>query len=107
MIKYVFDIDGTVCNSIEGDYENSFPIYSRIIQINKLHDEGNEIIFYTARGMGSSKNDISVAKTKWEELTKQQLSAWGVKYHSLYMGKPAGDFYIDDKGLKDTDFFTK
>jgi len=30
---------------------------------------------------------------------------WGCKYHQLFLGKPSGDFYIDDKGINDTDFF--
>ena len=38
--------------------------------------------------------------------TKEQLEEWGVKHHDLFLGKPAGDLYIDDKGMKDEDFFT-
>ena len=37
--------------------------------------------------------------------TKNQLIEWGVKHHDLFLGKPAADFYIDDKGIKDEDFF--
>jgi hypothetical protein len=55
--------------------------------------------------MGSSNNDCEYAKSKWEELTIAQLSNWGVKYHSLFMCKPAGDIYIDDKGINDLDYF--
>ena len=33
------------------------------------------------------------------------LYDWGAKYHQLFLGKPSGDFYIDDKGIKDKDFF--
>ena len=38
-------------------------------------------------------------------LTEEQLERWGVKYHQLFLGKPSGDIYIDDKGIKDEDFF--
>mgnify|MGYP003128257727 CR=1 FL=1 len=31
---------------------------------------------------------------------------WGVKHHGLFLGKAAGDIYVDDKGCKDQDFFT-
>ena len=34
-----------------------------------------------------------------------QLKKWGVKYHELIMGKPYGDFFIDDKAHND--FFWK
>jgi hypothetical protein len=34
-----------------------------------------------------------------------QLELWGCKYHELIMGKPSADYYIDDKAIKDNDFF--
>ena len=37
--------------------------------------------------------------------TEEQLRNWGVKYHKLYFGKPRVDFYIDDRGINDMDFF--
>ena len=39
------------------------------------------------------------------DLTKKQLEDWGVEYHQLFLGKPSGDYYIDDKGIRDEDFF--
>jgi hypothetical protein len=56
--------------------------------------------------MGRSGNSAAYAHKAFYELTKEQLSEWGVKYHDLFLGKPAGDFYIDDKGIRDDDFFT-
>ena len=32
------------------------------------------------------------------DFTRMQLFEWGVKFHDLFLGKPAGDIYIDDKG---------
>lgn len=102
---YVFDIDGTICDNTESDYENSTPLLDRIQRVNQLYDEGNTIIFQTARGMGRSDNSAAFAYAKFFKLTESQLKQWGVKYHSLFLGKPAGDVYIDDKGIKDEDFF--
>tara|TARA_R110000824_G_scaffold73866_5_gene188005 strand:+ start:13013 stop:13333 length:321 start_codon:yes stop_codon:yes gene_type:complete len=102
---YVFDIDGTICENTNSDYENSVPMMARIQKINELYDEGNTIIFQTARGMGRSGNSSAFAYAKFFELTQTQLKEWGVKYHSLFLGKPTGDVYIDDKGIKDEDFF--
>jgi len=31
------------------------------------------------------------------EHTKNQLEAWGVKFHKLLLGKPRYDIFIDDK----------
>jgi len=102
---YVFDIDGTICVNSNSDYENSIPLDDRIKKINRLYDEGNTIVFQTARGMGRSGNSAAFAYAKFFELTQKQLREWGVKYHSLFLGKPAGDIYVDDKGIKDEDFF--
>lgn len=86
---YCFDIDNTICITEGTDYENSKPIKERIEFINALKDEGNKIIFFTARGF--------VSKIDFFELTKSQLDNWGLKYDKLYMGKPDADYYIDDK----------
>ena len=84
-------------------YENSEPLWDRIKKVNNLYKEGNVIHFLTARGMGRSNNENALL---FEDLTKKQLQEWGVNYHELFMGKPAGDLYIDDKGIKDEDFFS-
>lgn len=105
-MTYVFDIDGTICTkAIDFDYESSEPIKDRIVQINALYDSGHTIIFQTARGMGRSKNSVVYANAAFYTMTQEQLKSWGIKYHDLFLGKPAGDIYIDDKGARDTDFF--
>lgn len=104
-MTFVFDIDGTICSLTEGDYESAVPIQERIDIINKLYDEGNRIIFHTARGMGRSNNSQIYADRKFYKFTLKQLKTWGVKHHGLFMGKPSGELYIDDKGEKDEDFF--
>jgi capsule biosynthesis phosphatase len=106
MKTYVFDIDGTICSKKKNsNYKDSKPFIKRIKKINKLYLQGNTIIFQTARGMGRNKNDIGKAILQFHDLTVKQLKSWGVKYHMLFMGKPSGDIYIDDKGIKDEDFF--
>lgn len=103
---YVFDIDGTICTKVnDGDYSKAKPLAERIDVVNKLHDAGNTIIFQTARGMGRSSNSVAWSHKAFYELTKNQLDDWGVKFHALFLGKPAGDVYVDDKGIKDTTFF--
>lgn len=104
-MTYVFDIDGTICSLTNGKYENALPFINRIALINKLYDEGNKITLLTARGMGRFNNDAEKATETFTPLTEEQLHSWGVKYHELFLGKPSGDFYIDDKGMKDEDFF--
>ncbi len=104
-MTYVFDIDGTLCTNTFGDYETALQIEKRIKKVNKLFEEGHIIILLTARGMGRSDNSAAYAEAAFRKLTEEQLETWGEKYHQLFLGKPAGDYYIDDKGMKDEDFF--
>jgi hypothetical protein len=104
-MTFVFDIDGTICTLTDGEYGKAKPLKQRIEKINKLYGEGNTIVFHTARGMGRTDNNALMAHRLFFYLTETQLEDWGVKYHNLFMGKPSGDLYIDDKGVKDEDYF--
>tara|TARA_Y100000034_G_C6711005_1_gene314058 strand:- start:280 stop:606 length:327 start_codon:yes stop_codon:yes gene_type:complete len=104
-MTYVFDIDGTICTLTDGDYSKAKPIKDRIEKVNDLYSQGNYIIFYTARGMGRFKNDKEKAISTFYDFTVKQLHGWSVRYNELHLGKPAGNLYIDDKGIKDEDFF--
>jgi capsule biosynthesis phosphatase len=106
-MTYVVDIDGTICTQSNPDYENAEPIRSRIEIVNRLYDQGNIIIYCTARGMGRTNNDQKSAISLMYDFTKKQLDQWGVKYHMRFLGKPAGDVYIDDKAMRDIDFFSQ
>jgi len=97
-MKFVIDIDGTICTS-SGSYEESEPLVKRIEWLNSKYDDGHYIVYNTARGMGTSNNDATFAYEKYYDLTKSQLNSWGVKYHELFLGKPSGDIYIDDRAV--------
>lgn len=96
-MKYIVDIDNTICISVNSDYNNSIPMHNRINQMNKLFDEGHEIHYWTARGMSSGLD--------WSKLTYKQFAEWGVKYHTLSFGKPSYDVWVDDKAINDLEFF--
>ena len=102
---YVFDIDNTICKTTNSDYHMSKPWDDRIAEINELYDSGNTVIYFTARGMGRTNNNVLEAYKMLYEFTKRQLDSWGARYTSLMLGKPAGDIYIDDKGMHDERFF--
>lgn len=104
-LTYIVDIDGTICNFTDGDYDRCIPFADRIKKLNSLHDQGNIIIYATARGMGSSDGDQVKANEKYYQYTLKQLEVWGCKFDRLYLGKPKGDIYIDDKAILDVEFF--
>ena len=96
-IIYV-DIDETICLTEESrDYSLSIPIVNNIKKVNELFDEGNTIIYWTARG--------TVTGIDWRSVTESQFKQWGVKYHDLKFGKPSYDLFIDDKNINSKDFF--
>ena len=99
-LKYMVDIDGTICKfKHKYDYINAKPIYNNIEVFNNLYDKGNEIHYWTARGSVDGKN--------WDELTIKQLNSWGVKYNSINIGKPQYDVWVDDKAYNVKDFCSK
>ncbi len=98
------DIDETICFYGEKRrYDLAEPNEENIAKINKLHDEGWYIVYWTARG-GSQKS-ISLGKCYYE-FTWNQLESWGCKFHDLSTGskgkyiKPACDMVIDDKAKR-------
>ena len=103
MIIYV-DIDDTICSFEPSDldiptperYEKAKPIWINIDKINDLYDDGNKIVYYTAR--------CSIHKERYSEvygLTKKQLLTWGCKHNELIIGhKPVYDLLICDKAKR-------
>lgn len=100
--RALVDIDETIC-FYEGKriYEKAIPSQENIDKINKLYDEGWEIVYWTARG-GFSERDLY-------HFTKEQLESWGCKFDRLVVGytniygaetKPSFDLVIDDKAKR-------
>ncbi len=90
------DVDNTICHTTGTDYPNAKPIIENIARFNKLFDEGNHLVYWTARGMKSGIN--------WRELTEKQFKEWGVKYHELRLDKPSFDIFIDDRVINSRDW---
>jgi hypothetical protein len=104
MKTFVFDLDHTLCNPPYDNenkkwmYYEASPYQNRIDKVNKLWEEGHNIIIETARGCNSKINHY--------EKTYNQLILWGLKFHQLRTGiKFAANYYIDDKAINSEDFF--
>jgi ribonucleotide monophosphatase NagD (HAD superfamily) len=104
-MKIVFDIDGVLCDEYHSDVNQRNPFTKRIAFVNKLFDDGHEIIVYTSRGMKSTNNDPIASDLKYREITEKQFACWGLKYHKLYFGKPNADMYVDNLNVLMSDFF--
>ena len=94
-----FDIDQVICKTNKNFYNKSKPNKNTIMYINALYNSGYTIKIFTARYMGSHKEDVNLIKKKFYKKTLYQLKKWGLKFHKLYMGKPSFDIFVDDKSL--------
>ncbi len=81
-------MDGTICSE-ERQFSRCLatPKENAVETINKLYDDGNTIIIYSARTWAEY------------EMTTEWLKKHNVKYHQLFMGKPVGDVWIDDRAI--------
>jgi hypothetical protein len=87
---FAFDLDGVLATlTPDDDYAKSEPNPPGIALANRLHEAGNRIVVYTARGSSTGLD--------WTETTLLQLRRWGVRHHELRFGKPAADYYVDDR----------
>lgn len=87
-MRMIIDLDGTICTE-EKTFSRSLaePIEGAIETINKLVDNGHTVIIYSARS--------------WQEyeMTEDWLKKHNIKYHQLILGKPIGDYWIDDRAI--------
>jgi CMP-N-acetylneuraminic acid synthetase len=89
---FAFDLDGVLGSLVPGnDYRKAEPYAPGIALANRLHDAGNLIVVYTARGSATGHD--------WTSTTREQLRRWGVRHHELRFGKPAADYYVDDRSI--------
>ena len=94
---FCVDIDGVIATiTPNNDYCVAGPRRRTIAAINRLFDDGHRIILFTARG--------TVTGIDWREETERQLREWGVRHHELHFGKPAADYYVDDRNLSIEEF---
>ena len=97
-MRIFVDIDGTICKTprenLAWQYKKAVPIQANIDKINKLYNEGHEIVYWTARGSTTGKD--------WTEMTANQLDNWGCQWNELICGKDKGafDMVIDDKAYR-------
>ena len=95
---YLIDIDGTICDDIKNEdshlFKDAKPYQGSKEEINKLYDQGNKIVFFTAR------------EYKDKTITLTWLWKHGFKFHDLITDKPrcVGDdeeyVWIDNKPVR-------
>ena len=108
----VFDVDGTICEERrdgkwlpkELPYGARMP-YPRMVEIiNRLYDEGWEVVLYTARYMERCRNiDTKDEENLWIYAYKELANwcnLWGIKYSSIKLHKPSAAVYVDNRAFR-------
>ena len=104
-MRFVFDIDDTLSEwNPDRDYENFKPNRDVIYNIHKLYYKGHHITLHTARGMLSMRGNLEKIEKEIRPPLEKWLEKWNVKYDVLIMGKPPGDYYVDDRNLSINQF---
>lgn len=89
---FVIDIDGVLAAlTPDNEYSNATALQENIDAVNALYLRGNRIVLFTARGSATGRD--------WRGVTERQMETWGVRFHELIFGKPAADYYVDDRML--------
>lgn len=90
-MQLIVDIDGTICSE-ERQFSRPMasPMEHAIEAISRLKAEGHTIILYSSRTWAEY------------EMTVDWLARHGVEYDQLILGKPVGDFWIDDRAIEFT-----
>jgi uncharacterized HAD superfamily protein len=90
-MQLIIDIDGTICTE-EKTFSRSMakPIIGAKNTLDKLKADGHILILYSAR----SWNEY--------EMTLKWLNDNKIPYDQVILGKPIGDYWIDDRAIKFT-----
>ncbi len=105
-MRIVIDLDGVLCPIKQPgqEYEDLEPLPGAVEGLRKLHQDGNYIIIQTARHMATCDSNVGKVMKKLGMKTLQWLDDHGFEYDEIYFGKPNADIYIDDRGVRFTEW---
>jgi len=87
-MKLIIDLDGTICSE-EKQFSRALASVNAGAReaLQRLKGLGHTIIIYSARTWAEY------------EVTEAWLRSNGIPYDQLILGKPQGDYWIDDRAL--------
>ena len=88
-MKVIIDLDGTICSD-EKQFSRALAKIKDGAKesLEKLRDKGYKIIIYSARTWAEY------------EMTENWLKENKVPYDQIILGKPQGDYWIDDRAIR-------
>ena len=87
-MRLIIDLDGTICSE-EKQFSRALarPLEGAVNSLQILKSRGHTIIIYSARTWAEY------------EVTFEWLKEHGIPFDQLILGKPQGDYWIDDRAL--------
>ena len=107
MKRLIFDLDETLCNTIEGDYKNSIPNIEVIDKLREYKRRGFEIAIYTSRNMRTYNGSVGKINANTLPIVIEWLGKHDIPYDEIYIAKPwcgHDGFYVDDKAIRPDEF---
>ena len=107
MKRLVIDLDNTICEKLDGDYQDSRPLLDVISRIHQYKAEGFEIVIYTSRNVRTFEGNIGKISAHTLPIIIDWLRKHRVPYDEIYVGKPwcgHEGFYVDDKAIRPSEF---
>ena len=100
-LRVCFDLDNTLVTypTVPNNYNTVKPIQHTINILNKLKNDGHEIIIYTARRMQTHNGNVGKVIKDIALVTINTLEKFNIHYDELIFGKPIADIYIDDRAI--------
>lgn len=101
------DLDDTICQTENGDYMNSKPIYEVVKKMKEYKNKGFEIVINTSRNMRTYQGNTGKITANTLPIIIEWLNQNDVPYDEIYIGKPwcgFEGFYVDDKAIRPDEF---
>lgn len=88
-MRLIIDLDGTICSE-EKQFSRALakPLPGSANFLQKLKQQGHTVIIYSARTWAEY------------EVTIEWLNSNFIPFDQLILGKPIGDYWIDDRAIK-------
>jgi len=107
MKKLIVDIDLTLTEASNLEYESKRPNLEVISKLKEYQDLGFEITLFTSRNVRTFKGDISKINKNTLPILLDWLKKHKVPFDGIIMGKPwcgTEGFYVDDRAIRPSEF---
>lgn len=105
-MRIVIDLDGVICpvRQEHQEYAELEPITGAVERLHELRKAGHYIIIQTARHMKTCDGNVGRVMQRLGKVTLDWLECHNVEYDEIFFGKPNGEIYLDDRGLRFEDW---